>query len=87
MESTYFCSLVRITSSNGEMPEWSNGTVSKTVDLGNWVRGFESLSLRRCSLNFRFLEQRRASFFFPSTFSIFLRELLKLILIKQSALK
>jgi hypothetical protein len=30
----------------GEMPEWSNGAVSKTVVLGNWDRGFESLSLR-----------------------------------------
>lgn len=28
------------------MPERSNGTVSKTVVLGNWYRGFESLSLR-----------------------------------------
>ena len=31
----------------GEMPERSNGAVSKTVDLGNWIRGFESLSLRK----------------------------------------
>ena len=31
----------------GEMPERSNGAVSKTVDLSNWVRGFESLSLRK----------------------------------------
>lgn len=30
----------------GEMPERSNGAVSKTVDPGNWIRGFESLSLR-----------------------------------------
>ena len=29
------------------MPERSNGAVSKTVDLGNWIRGFESLSLRQ----------------------------------------
>jgi hypothetical protein len=31
----------------GEMPEWSNGAVSKTAVLGNWDRGFESLSLRQ----------------------------------------
>ena len=31
----------------GEMPERSNGAVSKTVVLGNWDRGFESLSLRK----------------------------------------
>lgn len=29
------------------MPEWSNGAVSKTVDLGDRVLGFESLSLRK----------------------------------------
>ncbi len=29
------------------MPERSNGAVSKTVDPGNRVRGFESLSLRQ----------------------------------------
>ncbi len=32
---------------NGEMPEWSNGAVSKTAVLGNRDRGFESLSLRQ----------------------------------------
>ena len=31
----------------GGVPEWSNGAVSKTVDPGNRVRGFESHSLRR----------------------------------------
>ena len=30
----------------GGVPEWSNGAVSKTVDLGNRVRGFESHPLR-----------------------------------------
>ena len=30
----------------GEMPEWSNGAVSKTVELLKQFRGFESPSLR-----------------------------------------
>ncbi|MDK2909932.1 MAG: hypothetical protein PWR20_1499 [Bacteroidales bacterium] len=30
----------------GEMAEWSIAAVLKTVDQGNRVRGFESLSLR-----------------------------------------
>ena len=32
--------------SNGEMAEWLNAAVSKTVILGNRYREFESLSLR-----------------------------------------
>ena len=35
------------TSKHGEMPERSNGAVSKTVDPRKGVPGFESLSLRR----------------------------------------
>ena len=31
---------------NGEMPEWSNGADSKSVELLMWFLGFESLSLR-----------------------------------------
>ena len=31
----------------GEMPEWSNGAVSKIAVPGNRNRGFESLSLRQ----------------------------------------
>ena len=34
------------TFAGGEMAEWSNAAVLKTVDPGNRVRGFESLSLR-----------------------------------------
>ncbi len=36
----------RICSPRGEVPEWSNGAVSKTVDLSR-VPGFESLPLRQ----------------------------------------
>ena len=31
---------------NGEMPEWSNGADSKSVELLMWFLGFESISLR-----------------------------------------
>ncbi len=31
---------------SGEVPEWLNGAVSKTVDLRKEVRGFESHPLR-----------------------------------------
>ena len=37
----YICGL-----ESGELPEWSNGADSKSVDLHLWVRGFESLALR-----------------------------------------
>jgi acyl-CoA synthetase (AMP-forming)/AMP-acid ligase II len=37
----------------GEMPEWSNGAVSKTVDLFTGIRGFESLSLRKLKMLLR----------------------------------
>ena len=52
----------------GEMPERSNGAVSKTVDLSNWVRGFESLSLRKRnegSKGFRFFIETRQLLFIP----------------------
>ena len=32
---------------SGEVAEWSNAAVSKTVDPGNRVRGFESPPLRK----------------------------------------
>ncbi len=37
--------MFRLTS--GEVAEWSNAAVSKTVDPGNRVRGFESPPLRK----------------------------------------
>jgi hypothetical protein len=38
------------TLSSGEVPEWPNGAVSKTVE-GFAFRGFESLPLRRIKSN------------------------------------
>ena len=35
----------------GEMAEWSNAAVSKTVVLQSWDRGFESPSLRKACIN------------------------------------
>ena len=34
----------------GEMAEWSNAAVSKTVVLQSWDRGFESPSLRKAKI-------------------------------------
>ena len=42
----YFKSVLQRDECCGEMPEWSNGTVSKTV-IGSAYPGFESLSLRQ----------------------------------------
>ena len=44
-----FCplkSFIYLHSQNGELPEWSNGADSKSVDRRLAVRGFESLALR-----------------------------------------
>jgi hypothetical protein len=45
---------------NGEMAEWSNAAVLKTVVLLSWDRGFESLFLRKSKL----LPQLAAGFLF-----------------------
>ncbi len=46
----YFAGLkynINFAAKSGELPEWSNGADSKSVDLLMWVRGFESLALRK----------------------------------------
>lgn len=42
-----FCENFYICSRIGELPEWSNGADSKSVELLMWFRGFESLALRQ----------------------------------------
>lgn len=58
----------------GEMPEWSNGAVSKTVERYAF-QGFESLSLRD-------LDLRRSSLgsFFDGIYKIFIDRIYKIML-------
>ncbi len=44
----------------GEVQEWLNWTVSKTVVPSNWYRGFESLPLRQCLLHWTWMSVEKS---------------------------